>query len=138
MRVFLDTNVLASAFATRGLCEDVFREVITFHEFVVSRTVLTELETALLQKFRVPAAMSSDILEFLLSNATVAQQPVLLSLSISDEADIRIVSEAVSAAADILVTGDKEVASLCQVEGMRVLSPRQFWEHIRAEENNQG
>ncbi len=137
MRVFLDTNVLVSAFATRGLCEDVFREVITFHELVVSRTILTELEKVLQQKLRVPAAMSREILEFLLSNARVAQDAALLSLSISDEADIRIVSEAVSAGADVLVTGDKEVAALGRVEGLRVLSPRQFWEHVRADTGNQ-
>jgi len=137
MRVFLDTNVLVSAFATRGLCEDVFREVITFHELVVSRTILTELEKVLQQKLRVPAAMSREILEFLLSNARVAQDAALLSLSISDEADIRIVSEAVSAGADVLVTGDKEVAALGQVEGLQVLSPRQFWEHVRADTGNQ-
>ena len=132
MRVFLDTNVLVSAFATRGLCEDVFREVVTFHELVVSGTVLTELETVLLQKVQVPGTMSGDVLEFLLSNAIVAQEPALLSLSISDEADIRIVSEAVSAGADVLVTGDEEMAALGEVEGVGVLSPRQFWEHIRA------
>lgn len=29
MKVFLDTNVLVSAIATRGLCADVLREVST-------------------------------------------------------------------------------------------------------------
>lgn len=32
MRVFLDTNVLVSAFATRGLSADVFRLVLAEHE----------------------------------------------------------------------------------------------------------
>ncbi len=136
MRVFLDTNVLVSAFATRGLCEDVFREVLTFHELVVSGTVLTELENLLQQKLLVPATMSREILGFLFSNAEVAQDPTLLNLSISDEADIRIVSEAVSAGADVLVTGDREVAALGKVEGVRVLSPRQFWEHVRTDPGN--
>ena len=31
MKVFLDTNVLASAAATRGLCADVLREVFASH-----------------------------------------------------------------------------------------------------------
>ena len=32
MRVFLDTNVQVSAFATRGLCADVLRLVLAEHE----------------------------------------------------------------------------------------------------------
>ena len=44
MRVFLDTNVLASAAATRGLCADVLREVLTSHELLTSAQVLSELK----------------------------------------------------------------------------------------------
>jgi len=32
MRVFLDTNVLVAAYATHGLCEDVFRVILAEHE----------------------------------------------------------------------------------------------------------
>ena len=50
MRVFLDTNVLVAAYATRGLCEDVFRVILAEHELVVSDTVLAEFERVLGQK----------------------------------------------------------------------------------------
>ncbi len=133
MRVFLDTNVLASAFATRGLCEDILREVITFHQFVSSRTVLAELERVLKEKFTVPKVVCKEILDFLGSNLEMARDPSLLKLSLSDEADIIIVSESVVAKVEALVTGDKEVLALRQVEGMRILSPRQFWEFLHLE-----
>ena len=42
MRVFLDTNVLLSAFAARGLCADVFRTVLAEHELITSEFVLGE------------------------------------------------------------------------------------------------
>ena len=35
MRVFLDTNMLVAAFATRGLCEDVLRTTLSEHELVI-------------------------------------------------------------------------------------------------------
>lgn len=44
MRVALDTNVLVSAVATRGLCADVFNLVLAEHHLVVSVTVLSELQ----------------------------------------------------------------------------------------------
>ena len=51
---FLDTNVLASAAATRGLCADVLREVLTSHELVTSAQVLNEFERVLRTKFGIP------------------------------------------------------------------------------------
>jgi predicted nucleic acid-binding protein len=47
LRGFLDTNVLVSAFATRGLCADVLRHVLTEHELLTGEVVLAELRRAL-------------------------------------------------------------------------------------------
>ena len=50
MRVFLDTNVLVSAFATRGLCADVLRLILAEHTLVTGEVVLRELRRALWQQ----------------------------------------------------------------------------------------
>ena len=47
MRVFLDTNVLVSAVATRGLCADVLREILVSHQLVISSPLIDELENVL-------------------------------------------------------------------------------------------
>jgi len=65
MRVFLDTNVLVSAVATRGLCADVFREVLTSHELIVSDALLQEVKKVLHQKFKVPSSLISEFLNLL-------------------------------------------------------------------------
>ena len=59
MRVFLDTNVLVSAIATRGICEDIVQKTLAEHQLVVGETVLTELRSVLSRKFRV----SADLVE---------------------------------------------------------------------------
>jgi putative PIN family toxin of toxin-antitoxin system len=133
MRIFLDTNVLVSAFATRGLGEDILPEVITFHQFVSSKTVLAELEHVLKRKFAVTEQICTEIQDFLRSNVILTEDSNKLKLSLSDEADINIVSEAVTANVDVFVTGDTEVAELKQVQGMRILSPREFWELLQTE-----
>jgi predicted nucleic acid-binding protein len=46
VRVFLDTNVLISAFATRGLCAELFRSVIAEHELVLGEVVLATAHDA--------------------------------------------------------------------------------------------
>jgi len=40
VRVCLDTNVLVAAFATRGLCADVLRAVLTEHVPVLGDVIL--------------------------------------------------------------------------------------------------
>ena len=70
MRVFLDTNVLVSAFASRGLCVEVLELVLLDHDLLLGQNVLRELEKALRQKVKLPVARRTEIVAFLASEAT--------------------------------------------------------------------
>ena len=52
--MFLDTNVLVSAFATRGLSADVVRVVLAEHELATSEVVLDEFRRVLTDKIGAP------------------------------------------------------------------------------------
>lgn len=54
MRVFIDTNVLVSAFATRGLSADVMTLVLREYELVISGDVLAEFDRVCRTKLRLP------------------------------------------------------------------------------------
>ena len=43
MRVFIDTNVLVSALAARGLCADLYERLLTEHEVVICEPVIAEV-----------------------------------------------------------------------------------------------
>lgn len=47
MRILLDTNVSAAAFATRGFCLDILQLVLAEHRLLASKTILAELERIL-------------------------------------------------------------------------------------------
>ena len=51
MRVFFDTNVLASAFGTRGLCSDILDIAIEDGELLTGEIVIEELKIVLAKKF---------------------------------------------------------------------------------------
>ena len=72
MRIFLDTNVLASAVATRGLCADVLREVLTRHDLIISNALLKELKLVLQKKFRVPSQLISGFIAMLQQDTILA------------------------------------------------------------------
>jgi len=131
MRVFLDTNVLASGLAARGLCSDVVRSVLELHVLVVSERMLKELQRVLRTKFDVPADAITETLWMLSQDSVFADEHPGLDLRLKDRDDVPIVSAAHNANADCLVTGDAEVRRLAKVGSMRVLSPREFWEELR-------
>jgi predicted nucleic acid-binding protein len=49
VKIFFDTNVLASGIATRGLCAELFEGIINDHETLTGEPVLREL-SALFRK----------------------------------------------------------------------------------------
>ncbi|HUH66071.1 MAG TPA: putative toxin-antitoxin system toxin component, PIN family [Syntrophales bacterium] len=131
MRVFLDTNVLVGAMATRGLCADVLRETLTSHELVVSAPLFSELRRVLRQKLQIPRELIEDAVEILQQDAHFATPSAVPNVKIRDQADVTILSSALNGKADLLVTGDKELLNLGKIEDMEIVSPRGFWKRIQ-------
>jgi len=134
VRVLLDTNVIVSAVATRGLCADVFRIVLAAHELVTCAQVIQEVRRILRIKFDVPEQLIAEYLELIGQDAIVAEPEDLPDLPIQDRDDAAIVAAAISARAEVLVTGDHELQSLKNIGQLRIISPRAFWEELTARE----
>jgi putative PIN family toxin of toxin-antitoxin system len=134
MKVFLDTNVIASATATRGLCADVLRTVIEFHDLVVSDHLVGEVRRILKDKFGASPDLIADVVGLLRQDTITSESRPLRDVSLSDPADIAIVSSALNGAADVLVTGDKEILDLRRVGSLEILTPRQFWDKERGQQ----
>lgn len=131
MRVALDTNVLISAIGTRGLCADVMRVVLCDHELVVGECLLVELRRNLTKKVRPPRDLIDQYDAFLRAQAVVVPDAAPSGVKGLDAGDAQVLGDAVAAAADVLVTRDREFQTLGANAPLPVLSPRQFWEKLR-------
>lgn len=131
MKVFLDTDVLASALATRGLCAELFEAVLAEHDLLTSQAVLTELERILASKFRLPDVLVHGHTELILGAAQCLVETVDIAVAIPDPDDVPILAAALAGQAGCFVTGDKALLELGELDGMPILSPRQFWERYR-------
>ena len=129
MKVFVDTNVLVAAFATRGLCADVLRCILAEHQLVTGEVVLTELRRALIRRLKVPSRSVEAILE-LLREYEVTPKPKA-DLPIRDPDDRWILASAVDAKADVLITGDEDLLDIASSAPLRILAPRAFWDLVR-------
>ena len=131
MRVFLDTNVLVAAFATRGLCEDVLRTTLSEHDLIVGTQVLAEVERVLTDKLRMPASKARLILAFIGQHAEVIEPSAPAAWPGKDPDNQWIVAAATEGHADVLVSGDQDPLDIADRVQIPILSPRGFWEALR-------
>ena len=132
LKVFLDTNVLIAAFATRGLCADVFRLAAADHTLLIGAPVLVEMRRILETKLRMPAPARSEVIQVLRRFVQVPAAKARIALNINDPEDEWVVACAVAASAEVFVTGDKALLGLRRVENMPIISPRAFWTRLTA------
>jgi uncharacterized protein len=135
LRVFLDTNVLVSAFATRGLCAELFELVLLEQDLILGRSVLQELSKALQQKLKLPARDTAAIITFLADEALqLVKSSDPLDVAV-DQDDAIVLGDAIAGHAEVFVTGDAKVLGLGQHGALRIVSPRGFWELLQAEKS---
>jgi len=131
VRIFFDTNVLASALATRGLCADLFRLVVTEHELLTGEVNLAELRRVLRERFRVPADAARAAEMALRQNTIVPAPKKTLPIKLPDPDDAWVLTSAVIGAADILVSGDMDLLSIAKDAPVKIVNPRQLWELLK-------
>ena len=131
MRVALDTNVLVSAVATRGLCADVLNLVLAEHELIVGEAVLSELRRVLSERIRVPTKTVDEVLALLRHEGLVVKKAESFPVKIRDRDDLVVLSEAIAGNAEVLVTGDRDLLEVTDALPLQVLSPRGFWDRLR-------
>jgi putative PIN family toxin of toxin-antitoxin system len=131
VKVCLDSNVLVSAFATRGLAADVLRVVLAEHELLVPTVVLQEVERVLREKFAVPGSTLTIARQVLESQTIVDRPDVPLEIAIRDPDDAWVLASAVTGGAELLITGDADLLAVANQSPIPVLTPRAFWERLR-------
>lgn len=134
MRILLDTNVLAGALATRGLCADVLRVVLSDHELLVPDVVLDELRRVLQKQFKVPRAMAAEIQRFLREHEVVPKPKIPGPVRVRDASDEWILASAIAGRADVIITGDSDLLVIGRKGPVPVLSPRQFWDSLQSKD----
>ena len=134
MKIVLDANVIIAAFASRGLCESIMEVCLNEHEILLCDELLEEILRNLREKIKLFVKIADDIRDLLLEQATMID-PVPLPPDICrDPDDVKILGLAVSANANYIVTGDKDLLVLKEFQGIPILSPRAFSNLLHSED----
>jgi putative PIN family toxin of toxin-antitoxin system len=131
VRVFLDTNVLVSAFVSRGLCTDLVRYILAEHELLTGEVNLVELRRALRDKFGASAEQIAAVENQLRDQTVVPKPGTRLTIRLRDRDDEWVLASAVGGAADMLVTGDRDLLAIAATSPLLMLTPREAWTRLR-------
>ncbi len=125
----LDTNIFVAAFATPwGVCGKVYD---AWHQrafqLVTSEYILEELERVLKEKLFLDRRYFISSLDAIRElSRLVTPEPIRLPGV--DTEDLPILGTACAAEADALVTGDRILLTLKKVNGIPIVTPKQFLE----------
>jgi putative PIN family toxin of toxin-antitoxin system len=133
VRVFLDANVLVSAFASRGLCADLLEVVLLEHDLVLGRNVVRELSKALRQKLKLPPVRAAEIVDFVSGESAQLVDESEPSDARVGPDDALVLGEAIAAHAEVFVTGDAALLKLGAVKKLAIVTPRRFWEMLHTD-----
>lgn len=136
MKIFPDANVLVANYLWDGVCAKIVDAIFLEqeHDFVVSAWVWEETKRTLQETFGVPWALVDAYESVLLKGEGTTWQETPLALSpypVADPDDKVVLACALTAHADVLITGDKALLAVAdqvrQTEGMLILEPAPFW-----------
>ena len=134
MKVVIDVNVWVSALLWGGVPGQIVRLVYERTiEGYVSAELLQELEATLRRaKFQPRLEKRQQTVAELMAIATALCPSVLIDdvdiPNLRDPDDAKIIATAISANAEVLITGDQDLLVLQDVQGIHILTPAQFLE----------
>lgn len=130
MRVLLDTNVVVSAILFGGVPRQLLEAALAGDlDLVTSQPLLAELETVLTRKFEFPTSMTASIRAELEGLSEVVE-PVQIERVTRTVADDLVLATAVAGAAEMLVTGDKELLEMGAYEGIPIQTARDLVDRL--------
>lgn len=131
MKIFLDTNVLVSAYTARGICADLLRYILAEHELLTGEGNLLELRRVLKDRFHASVEISETI-EAELRDETIIPKPAKPSpIPIRDPDDRWVLASAVDGQADLFVTGDQDLLAVADQAPIAIVDPRGCWDRLR-------
>ena len=130
MKVVLDSNVLLAAFRAHGFCHALVAICVDRHALILSEAIPAEVEEHLSGKFGASAAHARQVAAFLRAECHIVQPAAISTESCHDTDDLPIWGTALAGKADCLGTGDQALLSLETFQGVRILSPRDFYEQL--------
>lgn len=130
-RVVLDTNVLVSAIIWGGKPRELLLKLLKQHVVISSPRMLAELTDVLARyEIIVESAQARQFIRDLTEQAKIVKDTARFKLVIEDPDDNFILDAAYSGKADYIVTGDKHLLAIGEIQKTKILTVAELLEII--------
>jgi putative PIN family toxin of toxin-antitoxin system len=131
----LDANVWLSGLLTRGVCERVLDLCWTPASSITimcSEHLLAELAANAHAKFQVPVEEAAEAVAALRKRVELVEPLAVPADACRDPNDLPVLGAALAGQVACVVTGDRDLLEIKQYHGIPILSPREFYDRVRA------
>jgi uncharacterized protein len=133
LKIVLDTNVLISAIVFGGKPRKILEKIISGKSgFAVSKDILDEVDGVLSgKKFKYPSQAVYEIRNAIEELGEFVVPEIRINRITKDPDDNKILECAITAKADIIISGDSHLLELKKFNGIQIVSPAEFLEKFR-------
>ena len=120
--------MLVAAVLSGGYCNEIIDQAVQDHELYATAFILEELKKVFREKdFHAFAASVDDLLRFIDQFFTLGRTAGNVENVCRDPSDDQLLADLVLNHIDVLITGDKDLLVLKNHKGVRIRSPRDYW-----------
>ena len=127
MKVLFDTNVLVSAFLGNSHSYEVIEDAVQEHEVYYTVFVLTEFKDVFHEKFHFSQLLINEFVSFIQGFFQEGESSPLVEKICRDVDDDQILADALLNVIDVIITGDKDLLTMKSYQGIKIISPREYW-----------
>lgn len=131
IKIFLDTNIFISGFFFDGNERKIVKHRSKDVKFITSEQVTDEIQSVLLNKFNVDKDTVKRYVAKIILEYPLIKPEHHLSIVIRDEKDTNILKSALAGSCKYLITGDKDLLTLKQVENTRIITSKELIEDLK-------
>lgn len=138
MRIVLDTNVLVDGFADDLSAQARFIDAVINDEIIaVSTPAVNHEYQNILRRLIDNPAYHAQMEEFL-SRLEIVKPARVDEVVIDDAEDYKILQAAVGGNADLVVSSDRHLLDIGEIDSIRIMPPAEAWVHYEEEEQDGG
>ena len=140
MKIVFDSSVLVAAFYKplygASFSKGVFDYISERESIYISSDILKEVRKAFKEKLKFSIYQTEYFIALLLKKAKfIDSNEITVNIpketKLRDPNDLHILKLATAGQAELILSWDKDLLSLQQIEGIKILTPREFWDQLR-------
>jgi uncharacterized protein len=134
IKVVFDTNVWISIFLKKALSEE-FAQINDQISLFISKDIILEISKVLMYPkiskiLKESGILEKEILQAISKNSTIVNPNIKLKVIDEDTEDNKILECALTAKADVIVTGDKHLLIISKFRKTKIVTPREFLDYF--------